>query len=74
MAVKVLHVLADYDDFQFRNTVKPDCCNTGGLQQFDSLDDMDGPEGSWCDWFDEETGIDDVQEYVRFQESGVLPW
>jgi hypothetical protein len=41
--------LAFYDLFQFKNKIKGDYANTGGLQEF--LDD----EG-WCDWMDEKTG------------------
>ena len=62
---KVMKILADYDQFQYDNRVKPDYCNIGGLQVFDPTDDTDGPEGSWVDWYDEEHGCDDPFEYVE---------
>lgn len=34
-------VLADYDEFQFRNKVKPDYTNIGGMEVFES--------GKWCE-------------------------
>ena len=54
--VKVMDILADYDSFQFENNIKPDYCNTGGLN-------------IWCDegwesWYDEETGEDDPREFI----------
>ena len=50
----ILRTLADYDIFQFENRVKPDYCNAGGLDVFDPEDDHDGPDGSWCTWYDED--------------------
>lgn len=50
----LLDVLAKYDEFQFKNKVKPDYSNTGGLQIFE--------EGEWSDWYEEETG-DDFNDY-----------
>lgn len=66
--VKLMRVLADYDIFQFENNVKPDYCNVGGLLMFDPLDDTDSPEGTWVDWYDEETGEDDPVEFLKSQE------
>lgn len=53
-AILLLTTLADYDLFQLENNIKPDFCNTGGLQVFE--------DGEWSDWYDNETGdgIDDV--------------
>lgn len=49
---KVMGILADYDIFQFENRIKPDYCNTGGLEVFE--------DGEWCEWCDDETeSIDD---------------
>lgn len=42
----LLKVLADYDIFQYRNRIKPDYCNAGGLQTWD------GEE--WVDWHDKD--------------------
>lgn len=41
-ARKLLGVLANYDDYQFKNNIKPDYSNVGGLQFFD------GEE--WLEW------------------------
>jgi hypothetical protein len=65
--VKLLRVLADYDQFQLDNRVKGDYCNTGGLQMFDESDDTDTPNGSWVDWCDEETGEDDPAAWLELQ-------
>jgi len=50
----VLQTLSRYDEFQLKNRIKPDYANAGGLEEFDPTDDMDGPDGSWCEWEDEE--------------------
>jgi hypothetical protein len=39
----ILKVLAAYDLFQLRHKVKPDFCNTGGLEIFE--------DDEWCDWY-----------------------
>lgn len=54
-AQRVLQVLAKYDIFQFKNKIKPDYCNVGGLAVFES--------GDWFEWSDPETG-DDIDEWV----------
>jgi hypothetical protein len=41
-AKKILATLADYDQFQLDNNIKPDYCNAGGLHVFE--------DGDWCDW------------------------
>jgi hypothetical protein len=52
--------LADYDAFQFKNRIKPDYANAGGLEVFDDEDDTDGPGGSWYEWEDQDgRGISD---------------
>lgn len=56
--VKLMNVLADYDLFQFENHIKPDYCNTGGLQVLTD-------DGEWEDWYDEETGEDDPCRFVE---------
>ena len=62
--VKVMDILANYDAFQLAQNIKPDYCNAGGLMMFDPEDSTDGPDGSWCDWYDEETGEDDPLAFV----------
>jgi hypothetical protein len=58
-AVFLMNTLADYDAFQFKNRIKPDYCNAGGLECFS----QDG-DGEWCEWYDEATG-DTVDELCR---------
>ena len=63
--VKVMAVLADYDLFQFKNNIKPDYSNAGGLRRWCD-DDRDGiPE--WEDWFDEESGEDNPEAWLSQQ-------
>jgi len=42
----LLETLAQYDDFQFKNKVKPDYSNVGGLQMFE--------DDEWTDWYNED--------------------
>ena len=51
----LMHVLADYDLFQFDNRIKPDYANANGLTEFDPTDDTDGPEGSWTTWYNDDS-------------------
>jgi len=62
--VKIMDVLTDYDKFQFENNIKPDYCNAGGIMVFDTTDTEDGPDGSWVDWYDEESGEDDPRAFL----------
>lgn len=57
----LLETLAEYDNFQLENNIKPDYSNAGGLQVWDEDSDVDGTPG-WIDWSDEETG-EDFDEY-----------
>ena len=59
----LLETLAKYDAFQYENKIKPDYCNTGGLQEFDEKDK------NWCDWYDEELDIDDPVDFVKIKRS-----
>ena len=54
-ARKLLDVLADYDAFQFKNNIKPDYCNAGGLVVYE-IEHVDGMEHrrDWVDWLDED--------------------
>ena len=49
---KLLGILADYDQFQFDNCVKPDYCNAGGIS-------MRHPEITEGEWWD----VDDQSEW-----------
>jgi len=62
---KILDVLGYYDQFQLDNNIKPDYCNAGGLMEFDPSDNTDSEDGSWTDWYDEETGIDDPRKFLE---------
>jgi hypothetical protein len=55
-AKKILTTLAEYDKFQLENNIKPDYCNTGGLEVFE--------DGEWVEWSDEEGNNIDAFEWV----------
>jgi hypothetical protein len=57
--VKIMEVLAKYDLFQYQNDVKPDYSNAGGIMMIE--------DGEWTDWYDEETGCDDPEEYLEMR-------
>ena len=61
---KVLDMLAAYDLFQLQNNVKPDFCNTGGLQI------LDEEENDWCDWYleTEDDYYESVDDYCESDE------
>lgn len=46
----VMDILGDYDRFQLDNNIKPDYANATLLVRME--------DGEWCDWYDEETGMD----------------
>lgn len=55
-AILILDTLAKYDIFQFKNNIKPDYCNAGGLEV------LDEDEG-WSEYEDNEgRDIDDIIE------------
>lgn len=58
---KLLDTLAAYDAFQLQNNIKPDYCNTGGLQVYDEDED------EWYDWYVETDDYyyDDLDEYCE---------
>jgi hypothetical protein len=55
--VKIMNVLAAYDQFQFDNNIKPDYADVGGIEMLE--------EGEWCSWCDYELEIDDPIEYLK---------
>ena len=65
--VTLMDVLAKYDAFQYEHRIKPDYSNAGGLCVFDPQDNTDSPNGSWVDWWDEDTGEDDPRQYLEDQ-------
>lgn len=48
----ILDTLANYDQFQYENSVKGDYANAGGLIVFEEDSDGDGTP-DWCDWIGE---------------------
>lgn len=58
-AKKIMDLLANYDLFQYENRIKPDYCNMTVLEEFDEL------ENEWFNWYDEETGIDNLDEFLK---------
>ena len=49
-----MDILAEYDLFQFKNDIKPDYSNAGGLQVFENDD--------WSEWYSEDGwDIDEVK-------------
>jgi len=58
----ILNTLADYDLFQWRNKVKPDYSNAGGLEIYGG-NDGGVTESGWEEWYNEEGyDIDEVDE------------
>lgn len=55
----LLRTLADYDLFQYENRIKPDYCNTGGLEVFEA-------EG-WMEW--ENDDFDDIRAEMDADEA-----
>ena len=53
--VLIMGVLGKYDLFQFENKIKPDYCNTGGLEMLEN--------GEWTDWYDDATNEDDPKAW-----------
>lgn len=60
----LLDALSIYDEWQFENKIKPDFSNAGGIQIWDEDSDGEG-NPDWIDWYDEENGEDDFDEYCE---------
>lgn len=58
-AKKILDTLSVYDMFQYKNGVKGDYANAGGVEVLE--------DGEWSDWYiDDENGFyDDIDEYLQ---------
>lgn len=69
----VFDTLAAYDAFQFEQHIKPDYANAGGLLFFDAHDDHDGPEGSWCEWEDDDGNVIGDYELDELRSLEALP-
>ena len=66
--VKIMDVLAEYDEFQFKNKIKPDYCNAGGINRWVEDDGTEKP--GWESWYDEETGEDDPHQFLITRAEG----
>jgi len=53
---RLCDVLAKYDDFQFKNKVKPDYCNAGGVQLRHPI----VTDGEWWDVPDDDDELADI--------------
>jgi predicted transcriptional regulator len=64
----ILKTLANYDLFQFKNKIKPDYSNAGGLQIFEK-----NHEGNidWSDWYSQDG--EDIDEVMKDEEYGNMP-
>lgn len=60
-AKKFMDILAAYDCFQYNHRIKPDYCNTGGVQVWDE------ETQEWNDWYyeDDDSFFEDVDEYCE---------
>ena len=61
-AKTLLDCLAQYDLYQYRNKIKPDYSNAGGLTIYD--DDPDNGRLDWFDWMSE--AGDDLEEHFEY--------
>lgn len=59
---KIMAILADYDQFQYQQKIKPDYANTGTIQIFDPNDHTDSPNGSWIDHNEDDEDDEDDEE------------
>lgn len=57
-AILLLNTLADYDLFQFKNSIKPDYCNMGGFEVFENSE--------WSEWYDEDGN--DIDEVIKIKD------
>lgn len=66
--VKIMDVLADYDSFQYKNNIKPDYSNAGGLAMWSLDHDGDGTPG-WEDWYidDGRHFFDDPRDFINYK-------
>ena len=56
-AVKIMNILAIYDEFQFNHNIKPDYSSVAGLEIFE--------DGEWCEWYDEDGN--DIDQWEQEQ-------
>lgn len=60
-AKKFIDILSAYDCFQYNHHIKPDYCNTGGVQVWDEK------AQEWIDWHyeDKDSFFVDIDEYCE---------
>ena len=56
-AVFLLNEIAQYTLLLGDASIMPDYSNVGGIMMLEN--------GEWVDWYDEESGIDDPEEYLE---------
>lgn len=58
---KVMAILSIYDEFQYKNKIKPDFCNSGSLEVFNE------ELGEWVEWEyeDDDNYFDNLNEYIE---------
>ena len=67
-AALIMDTLARYDDFEYKNRIKPDYSNAGGVMVYEK--DMDHPSGfDWCDWYSEDG--EDFDEWIETQKLAI---
>ena len=54
-AILILNALASYDSFQFKNNIKPNYCNAGGLEVLE--------DGEWSEYYNED--FQDIDEIIK---------
>lgn len=58
-AKKVMDILGDYDLFLEEQRIRGDYSNVSFLEEYSE------EEQDWIAWMDDDTGIDDVEEYLE---------
>lgn len=59
-AKRIMSTLAAYDIFQYQHKIKPDYNNITILEEYDPI------ANEWVNWSDEESGIDNLGEYLDY--------
>lgn len=59
--VRVMHTLAEYDNFQYENNIKGDFASAQGLEEYVLDSECDG---EWLTWYSED-GEDDPEQWVE---------
>lgn len=57
----IYNTLANYDLFLLQHGIRGDYNNVIEIEEFDA------DEGDWVTWYDDQTGIGDINEYFEYQ-------